>query len=84
MSVNDRIEKFASDALLYLASKKESKILSEIKGLSVYITKHQNEAATPNAQTKLLEVVQNYFLYCKSSEGETLLNSLEALLQRYT
>ena len=58
MSSVDRIQKFAEDQTLLVSSTKHAKIKSEIRSLSSWLVKHQNESIPDSSKGKIFTMLE--------------------------
>ena len=59
---SDRVDKFWDDSLTVLSSKNNAKITSEISKLRTWLQKHQTETIPDGSKTKLLNIIEKYYL----------------------
>ncbi len=78
---NERVDKYFSDMEIYISKGSTSKIISEVKHLSRWLQKHQNETLTDNSQARLIAMIERYFIYSQS-HGEVL-DCLQSLVADY-
>ena len=63
MASSERIDKFYEDSINLLKSHNITKIINEIKKLSVWMQKHQSETVPDNHKQVLLTVIESYYNY---------------------
>lgn len=80
----DRIAKYLDDSKDLLLGGNQAKIVSEVKKLSSYLLKHQNETVPDGAKTKLLSTIDAYYRYCSvPSTSESTREEVANLLGTY-
>lgn len=66
MSSSDRIEKFHEDSVALIKLQNVTKLITEIKKLSVLMQKHQTQIVPDNHKQKLLSTLELYYTYLNS------------------
>ena len=69
-TTSERIDKYYDDGLQLIEKKNDSKILTEVKKLAAFITKHQSDSVTSNQQSRLLSIIEMYYKYATSKERD--------------
>ena len=78
---DERVDKYFSDMEIHISKGSASKIASEINHLARWLQKHQNETLTGNSQTRLISIIERYFLYSQSHSE--VLDCLQSLVADY-
>lgn len=84
---SDRICMYFDDCKLLLENKNILKICNEIKKLTNWLQKHQNESVPDNIKVKLMSIVDSYYRFGLSNNNsnlelkETILNLFSTYLQ---
>lgn len=80
----ERIEAYFDTSKQLIGSKNWQKIVPEVKKLSTYLLKHQNETVPDGAKGKLLQVIEGYYRFLLLSEANSAAqDAIVALLGTY-
>jgi len=80
MSTADRVDKFSTDCQTLLKTNNTSKIISEIKKLSLWLQKHQSEIIPDNHKQLLLTTIESYYNYYSQNRDSLLLDAVMLLV----
>lgn len=84
MSAAERVGRYYDDAKVLISSGSLSKIMAEVKKLTVYLQKHQTESIPEGAKTKLYGAIETYYRHAKYDlKNEPLIECVSSLLGSY-